>query len=79
MYALYHILSGANDVTFYVCVDIAKTNPHATEMNVLVVGMPNVGKSTLLNSLRSFGIAGRTSRRPCLFFLWPAVFDRTFL
>ncbi|KIK95573.1 hypothetical protein PAXRUDRAFT_140385 [Paxillus rubicundulus Ve08.2h10] len=43
-------------------VNIAKTNPHAIEMNVLVVGMPNVGKSTLLNSLRNFGIAGRTSK-----------------
>ena len=28
-------------------------------MNVLVVGMPNVGKSTLLNALRNIGIAGR--------------------
>jgi ribosome biogenesis GTPase A len=39
--------------------DIAKRNPHATEMNVLVIGMPNVGKSTLLNSLRNMGIPGR--------------------
>lgn len=43
-------------------VNIAKRNPHATEMNVLVVGMPNVGKSTLLNSLRNMGIPGRTPK-----------------
>lgn len=43
-------------------VNIAKRNPHATETNVLVVGMPNVGKSTLLNSLRNFGIVGRTPK-----------------
>lgn len=45
-----------------VLVNIAKRNPHATETNVLVVGMPNVGKSTLLNSLRNFGIWGKTPK-----------------
>jgi len=29
------------------------------ELNVLVLGMPNVGKSTLLNMLRHAGIKGR--------------------
>lgn len=43
-----------------VCLDIAKRHPHAMELNVLVIGMPNVGKSTLLNALRNMGIRGRT-------------------
>ena len=40
--------------------DTAKQYPHAMELNVLVIGMPNVGKSTLLNALRNMGIKGRT-------------------
>jgi stage III sporulation protein SpoIIIAA len=39
--------------------DIAKSHSAATELNVLVIGMPNVGKSTLLNALRNIGIRGR--------------------
>jgi ribosome biogenesis GTPase A len=41
--------------------DIAKKYPYAMELNVLVIGMPNVGKSTLLNALRNMGIKGRQS------------------
>lgn len=37
------------------------------ELNVLVIGMPNVGKSTLLNALRNIGIKGRQ----CLLSLFP--------
>ncbi|PVG01467.1 P-loop containing nucleoside triphosphate hydrolase protein [Serendipita vermifera] len=52
-------------------VDIAREHQTTIpQLNVLVVGMPNVGKSTLLNHLRSYGIKGasssvlRTSRLP---------------
>jgi ribosome biogenesis GTPase A len=54
---VYRVFLGAMELTNNL--DIAKRNPHATEMNVLVIGMPNVGKSTLLNSLRNMGIPGR--------------------
>ena len=36
------------------------------ETNVLVIGMPNVGKSTLLNALRNAGIKGRKFCLPSL-------------
>ena len=45
--------------THHLSLDIAKEYPHAMELNVLVIGMPNVGKSTLLNALRNKGIKGR--------------------
>ncbi|KZV95882.1 P-loop containing nucleoside triphosphate hydrolase protein [Exidia glandulosa HHB12029] len=51
-------------------VNLARTYAHShTELNVLIMGMPNVGKSTLLNGLRTAGIPGaskalRTSALP---------------
>jgi mitochondrial GTPase 1 len=55
-----HFIFGQNRITDFL--GIAKQYPHALEHNVLVVGMPNVGKSTLLNALRNMGIKGRKSR-----------------
>lgn len=50
--------TGLNSTAFS-CTEIAQRNRLAPETNVLVVGMPNIGKSTLLNALRNMGIDGR--------------------
>ena len=40
------------------------------ELNVLVLGMPNVGKSTLLNMLRHAGIKGRKGYFSRVYFIF---------
>ena len=52
------ILSQLAFLSLYLA-DVAKRYPHLPELNILAIGMPNVGKSSLLNSLRSIGIPGR--------------------
>ncbi|KAF8320408.1 P-loop containing nucleoside triphosphate hydrolase protein [Clavulina sp. PMI_390] len=48
-------------------VSIAKENKDTiNELNVLVIGMPNVGKSTLLNYLRGAGVGDPTKRKHAL-------------
>ncbi|KIY72704.1 hypothetical protein CYLTODRAFT_434646 [Cylindrobasidium torrendii FP15055 ss-10] len=42
--------------------DIGKGYPRLEAINVLIVGMPNIGKSTLLNGLRNQGIKGPTPK-----------------
>jgi len=49
--------------------DIAKEYPYSLGLNVLVLGMPNVGKSTLLNRLRNLGLA-RSERTDQVLHVW---------
>jgi mitochondrial GTPase 1 len=58
-YPLEIFSSHGNQHAHLASADIAKSHALAAETNVLVIGMPNVGKSTLLNALRNLGIPGR--------------------